>query len=347
MTYWEPMRENRCEPILEVKRTNPKVMNSIKKVNALLVILLCMSEVQAQSPNWAVNPENYQYSMSIVSFLSVDNKILEGAQDKVAAFVGGEIRGIASPIYVSSADRYLAYLTVFANTENEKIEFKIYSDADSKVVDAGVTLDFKIDAQHGNVFQAFSIANPALRNEAVVTNFYFTGIDSVSTIITDDQINIVLEYDQDLHNLTPEFTVSDGAKMYINRALQLSGTITSDFLEPVSYSVLSEDESVLRTYLVTVSNRQTSDTDFSSTNVITANNDGSNDYWIVTDVFKYRDAEFRILDANGRILFESVGYNNDWNGSYKGSRVERGKYYFVIKDPVTNTIIRGDILVIY
>jgi gliding motility-associated-like protein len=163
----------------------------------------------------------------------------------------------------------------------------------------------------------------------------------------EEEVDIILEFDQDLQSLSPEFELSEGAKLYLDRTHIPSGETTNDFSEPISYSVLSEDGSQLKTYTVNVSNRQTSDAGFSSTNVITANNDGANDFWIVTDVFKYRNAEFEIMDANGRVLYESIGYNNDWNGYYKGSRLTRGKYYYVVKIPDTNSIIRGDILVLY
>jgi gliding motility-associated-like protein len=302
---------------------------------------------EAQTPAWGVNAGSYQYTMSVVAFLNVDSKVLTGEHDKAAAFVGGEVRGVASPIYVPSADRYLAYMTVFANKENEDITFKIYDSATDRVVDVDAGLTFKIDAQHGNVFRAFSLANPALNDEAEIKNFFFAGIDSVSTIITDGQVDVVLEYDQELVNLTPEFIISEGAKMFIDRTPQEPGAASLDFNTPLSYSVLSEDESLLQTYQVTVSNRQVTEPGFKSSNVITANNDGSNDYWIVADVFKYKDHEFKIVDVNGRILFESTGYNNDWNAYYNGNKVERGKYFFVISDPVTNSVIRGDLLVLY
>jgi gliding motility-associated-like protein len=322
-------------------------MDAIRNIIAILGLLLGTVTLRAQAPDWTVNPGEYQYTMTIVAFLHVDNKLLVGPKDKVAAFSGGKVRGVASPIFVSSANRYLTYLTVFSNKENEKIEFKIYESASGKTSDITATLNFKIDAQLGNIFQAFSLANPPLSSEAKITNFSFTGVDSVSTIIEDEEVNIVLEYDQDLHNLSPEFEISKGAKMYIDRTLQESGKATRDFLEPRSYSILSEDESVLITYQVNVSNRQTSYNGFTSTNVITANNDGLNDYWVVEDVFKYNDADFKILDVNGRILFQSTGYKNDWDGFYKGIKLSRGKYYYVIKNPKDNTIIKGDILVLY
>jgi gliding motility-associated-like protein len=322
-------------------------MRFAKKIIMIILVSACTISVQAQDPGWTFDPGNYQYTMTIVAFLNVNGKTLTAAQDKVAALVNGEVRGTASPIYVSSADRYLAYLTVFANKENETVEFKIYESAGNKVVDITATLGFKIDAQFGTVFQAFSLASPALRSDAVIENFFFTGADSVSTTITDSEVNLVLEYDQDLHNLSPEFVISPGARMYLDRDLQESGKTTSDFTEPVFYSVLSEDESVLRTYQVNVSNQTTEEGGFVCSNVITANNDGENDYWIVKDVFKYDDHQFRIFDANGRILHESTGYHNDWDGSYKGSKLERGKYFFAIKDPATGTVMSGSILVLH
>ena len=314
---------------------------------SLLIQFCVVCAIHAQAPDWTVNPADYQYSMTVVAFLNVEGKTLTEEQNKVAAFTDGQVRGVTHPIYVASADRYLAYLTIYANKEGEPIEFMIYDSTGDKVVPVDTMLNFSIDEQYGNVFQAFSLANPALSNKAEIENFYFTDVDSISTVIGEEQVDIVVEYDQDLTALTPEFKISNGARMYINRNLQESGAATIDFSDAIGYSVLSEDESVLKNYQVTVTNRQVSGTSFYSTNVITANNDGENDYWVVQDAFKYSNNNFKIFDANGRILMESVGYNNDWDGTLKGNRVERGKYYFVVEDPETGTVIKGHILVLY
>lgn len=321
-------------------------MHGIRNLITALIIVTGMATAHAQ-PSWSVNPGNYQYSMTIVAFLNVDNKELVSPNDKVAAFVNGEVRGVASPVFAASANRYLAYLTVFANKENEKVEFKVFDNAAGKIASIEKSVTFKIDAQHGNAFQAFTVANPSLNSEAAIKNFKFAGLDSISTTISDTEVNIEVDFDEDIHQLTPEFSVSEGAKIFLDREPIQSGEVTGDFSEPIVYSVLSEDESQLKHYTIKVSNREVSDAQFSCTNVITANNDGSNDFWIVKDAFQYRNAEFKILDANGRVVYESIGYNNDWNGTYKGSKLARGKYYYVIKDPDTNTLLRGDILVLY
>jgi gliding motility-associated-like protein len=319
-----------------------------KNLLTLLVLLILAGSAQAQNPNWAVDPSNYQYSMTATAFLTVNGNVLTSEQDKAAAFVNNEVRGVANVIYAESPDRYLAYITIYANAENEAIEFKIYDSSNNAIVDVAIQLNFKIDDQLGTVFQAFSLASPALNNEAKIKDFSFTGVDSVSTIITANQVDIVLEYDENLTNLMPEFVLSNGARMYLDKVVQESGAEIIDFTDTVAYSVLSQDESVLSTYQVTANNRKiVGDGDFFSTNVITANGDGQNDYWIVQDVFKYSGYSFKIFDVNGRILFESIGYNNEWGGSYKGKRLDTGKYYFVITNMETNTSIKGDILVLY
>ncbi len=319
------------------------------KHSLVVASLLCFSiNVAAQSPNWTVDPSNYQYSMTMTAFLNVNGTTLSKEEDKVAAFVGNEVRGVANVLYAQSADRYLAFITVYANTENEVLKFKIYDSNSNTEVDVAMELSFKIDQQLGSVFQAFSLASPALSNQAEIKNFFFTGIDSLSTTITTDQVNILVEYDEDLTNLMPEFIISNGANMYVDNVLHLSGEEVLDFSDTIAYNVLSQDESVFNAYKIIVANRQTDGSDdFKSTNVITPNNDGQNDNWIVQDVFKYSNHEFKIYDANGRVVYESVGYNNDWNGSYKDKRLDTGKYYYVITDTTNNTTINGDILVLY
>ena len=315
--------------------------------HVMVAVIMCASGLRAQAPAWEVNPSAYQYSMNIVAFLNVNHQTLTGDHDKVAALVDGTVRGVASPIYVASTDRYLAYLTVYANKEGEQVQFRIYDSSGGSIAEVDTTLTFRIDGQVGNGFQAFSLANPALKQGAEFTNFFFTGVDSVSTVISPGEIDITVEYDVDVTTLVPEFAVSEGATVYIDAARQESGGVTMDFSQPLVYTVLSEDESVSHAYEIKVANRVTTDGDFTSTNVITANNDGSNDFWIVTDVFKYKDYEFTIVDANGRVLYRSMGYDNKWNGYYKGDRLARGKYYFIVRDPNSDFRVSGDILVLY
>ena len=325
------------------------IYSVIIRKSAFIALIACMVIIDfanAQAPAWTVNPANFQYSMSVTASLNLDGKNLTDPADLVAAFVGGQVRGVAAPIYVSAADRYLAYLTVYANTENELVEFRLYDHAANKTSTAPQTINFKIDGQQGDVFQALSLANPALRKDAMLESFGFVDITPVNTEVTANSIAITLEYDQALDALVPDFAASPGAKVYIGRDVQVPATVVVDFASPVTYSVLSEDESVLRDYVVSVTRREYTDNPFSCTNVLTVNGDGQNDTWVVQEAFKYRDHKFRIFDVNGRILFESVGYDNQWNGYYKGVRLDRGQYYYTVTNG-TGEEIKGSILVIH
>ena len=327
--------------------------NKHHKQASILLLLLTLSiglvvQQAAAQPGWSVNPGDYQYSMTVTAFLSVDGNTLTSDQDMVAAFAGSEVRGVANVIYVSNADRYLAFLTVYANQENEPISFQIYDSGSGRIVTATQQLDFKIDAQYGNLFQAYSIADPPLRSEAAIETFSFTNASVLSSNITTGSVELVVGNEVDVSALVAQFEVSPGARMYRNRILQTSGAEAVDFSDAVVYAVLSEDESVLNEYTVEVKHQsESSISGFSSTNVITANHDGANDYWIVQDAYLYDGFRFQIFDINGRIVYESVGYENDWDGTYRGKPLDTGKYYYVVSNPETGTRFEGEILILY
>ncbi|MBA3663732.1 MAG: gliding motility-associated C-terminal domain-containing protein [Bacteroidetes bacterium] len=66
-------------------------------------------------------------------------------------------------------------------------------------------------------------------------------------------------------------------------------------------------------------------------NIISPNNDGKNDFWRLDfiNVF-YPKAEIEIYNRWGEQLFKSTGYSNAWDGSYKGSPLPVGAYYYTI-----------------
>lgn len=79
-------------------------------------------------PVWIVDPTAFQYSMSIIGKLKVDNLFLTNPEDQVAVFVGDQCRGVAQSKYLSSYDMFEVFLNVFSNTENgEALTFKIWN----------------------------------------------------------------------------------------------------------------------------------------------------------------------------------------------------------------------------
>ncbi|WP_316795655.1 lamin tail domain-containing protein [Pedobacter agri] len=64
--------------------------------------------------------------------------------------------------------------------------------------------------------------------------------------------------------------------------------------------------------------------------VVTPNNDGYNDKFIVKNIDYYPNNTIKIFDKAGRILYTKQAYANDWDGTVNGSPLEEGTYYYII-----------------
>ena len=90
--------------------------------------------VYAQEPDWDINPSDYQFSMSVIGKLSIDDIISDDPNDILGAFVNDTCRGKVSLRYLSHYDQSLAFLDIYSNkTSGEKVEFRIW-DADKGYV---------------------------------------------------------------------------------------------------------------------------------------------------------------------------------------------------------------------
>jgi gliding motility-associated-like protein len=67
-------------------------------------------------------------------------------------------------------------------------------------------------------------------------------------------------------------------------------------------------------------------------NVFTPNGDGVNDKWVIKYLETYPGCVVQIFNRYGQLIYRSVGYSSPWDGTYKGSPLPAGTYYYVI-DP--------------
>lgn len=66
-------------------------------------------------------------------------------------------------------------------------------------------------------------------------------------------------------------------------------------------------------------------------NGITPNGDNINDTWIVFGIENYPDSRITLYNRQGSLVFEAVGYQNDFDGTFKGKKLPAATYYFVIE----------------
>lgn len=62
----------------------------------------------------------------------------------------------------------------------------------------------------------------------------------------------------------------------------------------------------------------------------TPNGDLINDLWSISELTKYNQADVRIYDRWGQLVFRSVGYAQPWDGKNGGKDVPVGTYYYAI-----------------
>ena len=81
-------------------------------------------DVGMQAPEWSVNPSLYQFTMNLTVEVSSRGNALSDGENILAAFSGSEVRGVSQSISVGN--KYLFFLTVYANTQDEVLSFRYY-----------------------------------------------------------------------------------------------------------------------------------------------------------------------------------------------------------------------------
>jgi len=75
----------------------------------------------------------------------------------------------------------------------------------------------------------------------------------------------------------------------------------------------------------------------------TPNGDGANDFWSIGDMSLYPEVEVTIMNRWGEQIFYSLGYNDPWDGTYKGDVLPMGSYFYIINlnegsEPTTGAV---------
>lgn len=118
------------------------------RIWVLILALSWSGQALAAAPNWNLDPSTYQSSASVTAQLTADFEPVAGADNLLAAFVGDQLRGVATPIEVG--DKWLYFLTAYANLSGETLTFKTYLATEDAVFDVQQTLVFQANAIVGN-----------------------------------------------------------------------------------------------------------------------------------------------------------------------------------------------------
>ena len=84
-------------------------------------------------------------------------------------------------------------------------------------------------------------------------------------------------------------------------------------------------------------------------NLITPTVYGPESKWEIINIEKYPNARVYVYNRNGQIVFEKIGYQNDWAGTFKGTSdyLPAGSYYYIVEIAQINFVERGWIFLNY
>ena len=97
--------------------------------NEILEPLRIVMKVRGETPDWFVDPTLYDHNMTIIGQVYIGGILMENSESLVAAFIGGECRGVAAPTKVRGA----AYVSlpiyghdVAERDANKPVSFRIW-----------------------------------------------------------------------------------------------------------------------------------------------------------------------------------------------------------------------------
>lgn len=211
---------------------NQKQVSSLFKIKQFAIVIvafLMCNTIFAQMPGtWTVNPSSFSNTASVTCKINQSCFDLTNPNNAVAAFVGGQCRGVANTnIFVSSTGDQVATLTVYSNVSSgEAITFQAYNDASNSVFNGVDTLIFVADNVFGSLTVPFVVTENHTPTDISVSNLTMSEDANVGDIVgaltaTDDNVPNVFTF-----SLTPGFQDNDN---YLISGSDLTLNTTLDF----------------------------------------------------------------------------------------------------------------------
>jgi len=161
-------------------------------------------------------------------------------------------------------------------------------------------------------------------------------------LITLDPAEIIIECNLENLDVELEAIASGGTAPYTYQWSSGSTENPLDIaLNPGNYSVTVMDNNACTEDTVFIIATMSAEC---IPNVFTPNGDNINDTWSLEDTFLFQDSEVLIYGRFGKLLFQSIGYHTDWDGTNKkGNDVPAGVYFYSIEighefEPIKGTV---------
>ncbi len=111
-------------------------------------------DVSCPAPDWQVDAAAFAHSMNVTAGFYLGGLPFSSRTDRVAAFAGAEVRGVATVQPRVPQDDFLAFLTVYSNqTTGEEIRFELWDASECKTMSIAEPVAFEANAATGTPTQ--------------------------------------------------------------------------------------------------------------------------------------------------------------------------------------------------
>jgi gliding motility-associated-like protein len=142
-------------------------------------------------------------------------------------------------------------------------------------------------------------------------------------------------------NSTPQgnFTVTSSGVVTFVPALNYVG------LAAISYTVRDNDSTISNAATIAITVDETAAA-LDIPTAFTPNGDGANETWKIvprqgTDLNQFQNAEVRIYNKHGMLMYEANGFENRWDGRQNGEVLPADTYYYTIDLKIDNIRYKG------
>ena len=109
--------------------------------------------------SWNMDPEDFGQNMVVTAVIEWEGVESLNPGDQVAAFVGGELRGVGELQYIPPLDRYVVSCFVYSNAPDERVEFFLYNAATDEVYRHHQLMDFEPNGRVGTIGMPYVFSN--------------------------------------------------------------------------------------------------------------------------------------------------------------------------------------------
>ena len=121
----------------------------LKDYTHIILSFFLFGKLFADLPeDWTIVPANYENFMTITAILEIDNIPSLSGDIVLGAFVGEECRGYVEPISVG--EQWMYFLMIYANGNNETVDFRVYDLEYSALTDVLESIPFNTGNSYGN-----------------------------------------------------------------------------------------------------------------------------------------------------------------------------------------------------